>query len=300
MAMYGRMFSIGRNESYDRGLRLFDQGLYEAAIPELEKVVDISDQDNTILVRLANFYLAECWSFLGSYALGQRLFERSTACFHEALARNPGYADLHCKLATVYYLDNNFTEADKELDVALAINPKYGKALVQSCLCKYQLGQPDAAIAAVTKAVESNPPLDHQKFEEGLAVHNAGDYNTALSIFSGLIVSDIDEVAYHARLGADFFKRGMLDEASAEFESAIRINSTYADLHNSLGVTYHSAGKYAFAAAEFRKALTINPNYDEAGINLDLSLNAAAEAGESVVHLELIDDEFAGERGSTI
>jgi len=35
MSMLGRMFGFGRNEHYDKGLRLFDQGRFEDAIAEL-------------------------------------------------------------------------------------------------------------------------------------------------------------------------------------------------------------------------------------------------------------------------
>jgi tetratricopeptide (TPR) repeat protein len=297
MALYGRMLTIRRNEDYDRGLRLFDQGLYEAAIPELEKVMASQSQLNPVLVKLASFYLAEAWSFLGSYAIGQRLFERSAYCFEEALKRNNGYADLHNKLASVYYLQDRIDEADRELDAALRINPQYARALVASGLCKYRQGKTDLAFEQVAKAVECDSTLDNDNYKGGTAAHLSGDFESAMDLFSLLVVTDIDDVAYHARLGADFFRRGMLDEASDEFEKALQINPDYADLHNSLGMTYYSAGKFKHAVVEFRRALEINPSYEEARSNYELSVFAAGGLEKPSVNLQLIDDQSADDHG---
>ena len=35
MSMLGRMLGFGRNEHYDKGIRLFDQGMYEETVAEL-------------------------------------------------------------------------------------------------------------------------------------------------------------------------------------------------------------------------------------------------------------------------
>jgi tetratricopeptide (TPR) repeat protein len=285
--MFGRMISPGRNDDYDRGLRYFDQGLYEAAIPELDLA---TESDNKVLVRLANFYLAECWSYLASYAMGQRLFDRAAECFEAALKRNPGYADLHCKLSAVYYLKDRIEEADRELGIALSINPRYARALVQAGLCKYRLGSPGLGIQMIQQAVELDPILAGESYKRGCEAHMDGDFSEAANHFSLVIVADIDEVAYHARLGADYFRRGLLEAASTEFENAVQINPNYADLHNSLGMTYHSAGKYLLAVSEFKKALAINPLYEDAKCNLQLSSEAAEEAGETIVNLEMVDD----------
>ena len=39
MSMLGRMFSFGRNEHYDKGIRLYDQGLFAEAIVELNQAL---------------------------------------------------------------------------------------------------------------------------------------------------------------------------------------------------------------------------------------------------------------------
>jgi tetratricopeptide (TPR) repeat protein len=298
MAMYGRIIPMGRNDDYDRGLRLFDQGLYEAAIPELEKVIDSGGPENTLAVRLAAFYLAECWSFLGSYALGQQLTDRAATCFQEALKRNPSYADLHCKLGSVYVVLEKITEADEEFVAALAINPDYARALVEHGLCQYRLGNPVAGFASVTSGFEKDPSLSVVHYQLGKAAHEGNDFGSALAEFALLTVTDIDDIAYHSRLGSDFFRRGMLDQASRAFEKAVELNPDYADLHNSLGMTYHSSGKYGLALEEFKKALEINPSYVDALNNFALSAAAAKEFAEVPVHLELVQDGPSGRRNS--
>ena len=296
--MYGRMFSVGRNKDYDHGLRLFDQGLYEAAILELEKVIALPDDQDAMLVKLANFYLAESWSFLGSYALGQRLLTRAASCFEEALKRNPGYADLHYKLSTVYLQQDKPSEADAEVDLALEINPRFAKALIQSGVCKYKLGEPAKAIEAIAKGVQCDISMNNEVSRQGFTAHRLGHFDLAQQHFAHLITNETDEVAYNARLGADFFRRGMLDEASLAFEKALDISPNYADLHNSLGMTYHSAGKSDLAIKEFNKALDINPNYEEAKRNLELASLSAGISPQPKVHLELVEDSAGDEQSS--
>ena len=75
MSMLGRMFGFGRNEDYDRGLRYFDQGLYEQAIEELEKVVAEESRSDPLSRRLATFYVAESYSNLGSLALQKQAYD---------------------------------------------------------------------------------------------------------------------------------------------------------------------------------------------------------------------------------
>ena len=88
MSMLGRMFGFGRNERYDRGLRYFDQGLYEQAVDELSSVVaDDSDADS-LSRRLAKFYVAEAYSNLGVSALQKQSYEKAREFLSKALELN--------------------------------------------------------------------------------------------------------------------------------------------------------------------------------------------------------------------
>ena len=93
MSMLGRLFGFGRNEHYDRGLRLFDQGLFEDAIGELSQAPWNSPDELTD--RLSSFYIAEAYANLGTSALQAQQYAQAREALGKALAINPNYADLH-------------------------------------------------------------------------------------------------------------------------------------------------------------------------------------------------------------
>src|SRR5205814_821331 len=94
MSMLGKMLGLGRSEHYDRGIRMFDQSLYEEAIVEFGRVVESPERD-AVSERLALFYTAEAHASLGHRALKRGAWERALAHYEKALAIHPQYADLH-------------------------------------------------------------------------------------------------------------------------------------------------------------------------------------------------------------
>ena len=62
--MLGKMLGFGRNENYDKAIRLFDQGLYEEAIEGFSRPEPAGKRD-ALTERLARFYTAEAHANLG-------------------------------------------------------------------------------------------------------------------------------------------------------------------------------------------------------------------------------------------
>src|SRR5437660_972439 len=98
MSILGKMLGFGRNEHYDRAIRLFDQGLYEEAI-EAFGLSRATGRKDPLTDRLALFYTAEAHANLGQAALKRASWERAETQFREALKIHPHYADLHFNLA---------------------------------------------------------------------------------------------------------------------------------------------------------------------------------------------------------
>ena len=93
MSMLGRMFGLGRNEHYDKGIRFFDQGLFAEAVTELKQAG--AKNPDELTERLSSFYVAESYAGLGSAALGAGRYADAQTAFAAALAINPHYADRH-------------------------------------------------------------------------------------------------------------------------------------------------------------------------------------------------------------
>jgi tetratricopeptide (TPR) repeat protein len=77
----------------------------------------------------------------------------------------------------------------------------------------------------------------------------------------------------HNNLGNALMQMRRLPEATAEFETALRILPTYADARYSLGVALEkSPGRLSEAIAEFETTLREEPGYLNAHIELGLTL----------------------------
>src|SRR2546425_3950389 len=134
MSMLGKMLGFGRNEQYDRAIRLFDQGLYDEAIESFANVHRNGYRD-PLTERLALFYSAESHANLGHGAVKHGAWDRAEEHFRAALAIHPQYADLHFSLALVLRRKLEFDAALQELDAALEINPRFAKAHFHHGLC---------------------------------------------------------------------------------------------------------------------------------------------------------------------
>jgi tetratricopeptide (TPR) repeat protein/tRNA A-37 threonylcarbamoyl transferase component Bud32 len=80
----------------------------------------------------------------------------------------------------------------------------------------------------------------------------------------------------HVNLGIALYEKGLLDEAIAEYQEAIRIKEDYAEAHNNLGVALAEKGRLDQAITEYQEAIRIKGGYAEAHNNLG---NALAEKG---------------------
>ena len=273
MSMLGRMFGLGRNEHYDKGIRLFDQGLFAEAVAELNLAARQNPDEMT--ERLASFYLAESHASLGTAALDTENYPAARTAFAAALAINPHYADLHFQAGRAARADADNSAALAAFDAALTVNPRYAKALFYRGLSLYALDRPAEALTSVQSAVAADGAFAVSPYEEAAAAHDCGDYSTAMALLARIAETDIDDITFHSRLGADLYRRGMYAESVAEFEKALALNSNYADLHNSHAIALTALERYADAIAAFHRALSLNPKYADARTNLALTLRAA-------------------------
>ena len=277
--MWGRMLGLGRSEHYNQAIRLFDQGLYEPAIASFRAA--LNERTDPLSQRLARFYLAEAHTALALSSLDKGAHDRAEAEILESIGINPGYADLHFHLGRARLGKGDFAGALAALRRALEINPRYAKALLQLGITLYASGDRGGGLRRVEEALALDEAFNKVPLADARAADARGDTDTALAYLKRIAETDVDDIAFHARLAVDLFRRGMLSEAAEEFRQALAINPNYADLRNQLGVTLFSAGRDGEAEAEFREALHINGRYVEAHVNLGLVLQRQGRAGEA-------------------
>ena len=270
MSMLGKMLGFGRNEQYDRAIRLFDQGLYEEAIDAFQKARK-NDKQDPLTERLALFYTAEANANLGNRELKRGVWDRAEQFFRAALAIHPHYADLHFNLGLTLRKRQQYEEAMKSMQNALEINPRFAKAHYYSGLTQYAFGERDQGIQSIKLALELEPAFDTEAVENGLTAHKSEGYETALAAFEAGAATEVDDIQFHFRLGDDLYRRGMMDDAVEEYRMALELNPNYVDIRNHLGLALMASGRPKEAVTEFDRAISGHPGFSEAWVNLGIA-----------------------------
>ena len=92
-------------------------------------------------------------------------------------------------------------------------------------------------------------------FQPRLRLGGQGKLDEAIAEYRTAIRLQPDYATLHDNLGAALERQGKLDEAIAEYRTAIRIQPDFANAHNNLGTRLYWQGKLDEAIAEYRAAI---------------------------------------------
>ena len=111
----------------------------------------------------------------------------------------------------------------------------------------------------------------------------------AVAIFCNWPIADKQHMrsVTHYNLGNELFGVGRLDEAIAEFRTAIELDRDNAFATHNLGAARAGQGDLEAAVVQYRKALAINPSYVQAHFNLGRSLLELEDAAGAIEHFEV-------------
>ena len=91
----------------------------------------------------------------------------------------------------------------------------------------------------------------------------------------------------HYNVGNAYMQKGQIDEAIAQYQTALELNSNYADAHNNLGNALLKKGRLDEAIAQYRKTLDINPNLAETRTNLGNTLFRKRQLGAAIEQYQM-------------
>lgn len=111
----------------------------------------------------------------------------------------------------------------------------------------------------------------------------------AISEFKLAIQYDHQFGEAYLNLGEAFLRRGGVEEAVSILEKGVKVAPEYADMWQKLGMSYLQSRSYKKALEAFRRALKINPSYDEPLFSVSLCLIEVMVKG--VKKKELPDEE---------
>lgn len=301
MSTIGKGLGNGRDESFDKAVRAYEAGEFEAAI-KLFKVC-LSSDPNVSTRERAKSYLAGALGKLARRAVEQRYWDHALIFLDEAVVLRPAFAELRMMRAEVFESLNRTEDRMFEIRFALDMNPLYGLAVLHDGILQYEKGDRVDGIERIWESVKCDPRLKTDAFNDAMSLHAEGEHVRALARFKDVqpvqftnpeeIVREADGQAHEGRWrdAEESYRRALdlapkfadvrckhgqalleldeIDQAIAEFREAISINEKYADGYAYLGISLRSAGLEPEALDAFRAALKVDPEHAVAKVEVE-------------------------------
>ncbi len=153
------------------------------------------------------------------------LWHDSETLYHDALGKNDRSVVMHYNLAVLEHRRGNRSEALAQYQKALAIDPRYAKALSNLGILYNEEGKTDKALEQLHLAIQAD--------------------------------SDLPDP--HNTIGSMLMDLGNVDGAIAEFRNAIAVRETFAQAHINLGAALGRKELYEDALREYKRAFELAP-----------------------------------------
>lgn len=229
------------------------------------------------LYALAYAGLADSYNVLGIHSASppKEMFPKAKAAAVKALEIDDTLAEAHTSLAFVLHrFDWAWTEAEREFQRALALNPDY--ATIHHWYGNYlmTMGRQVEAMEEMKLAQRLDPLSLIIDGNIGNLLYFMRRYDRAIKHFQKMLEMDANFYGTHSNLGCVYEQKGMYGEAIAEFEKALMLDDNLST-RAWLGHAYAIAGKISEAQGvindlrERAKSRYISP-YDMAMIYIGL------------------------------
>lgn len=134
------------------------------------------------------------------------------------------------ELGTVYFIQENYAEAEKAYSQAIARHPDYASALISLGRLKIAQKNFDGAIEALAQAVKVQPTSPQANYFLGEAYLQIKKGSVAVSYLNEAIKLDpVGMADAHLRLGTLYNAVGMKDKAASEYEQFLKKKPDYPD-----------------------------------------------------------------------
>jgi tetratricopeptide (TPR) repeat protein len=194
--------------------------------------------------------LAYCWLPLAwyGYLSPSATFPHAKAAIIRALSLDDSLAEARTSLAFVkLYYDRDWPGAEHEFRRAIDLNPNYANGHHWYSEFLSLIGRHTQAIAESERARELDPLSNIINTWVGSRYFSARQYDKALEAYRNAIEMDPNFVPARLVLGQEYEQKGMLQEAIAEFEKAVRLGGGSSVYAASLAHAFAVAGRRAEA-----------------------------------------------------
>jgi tetratricopeptide (TPR) repeat protein len=171
--------------------------------------------------------LADCYNMLGDYDVipPGTAFTKSRAAALHAIAIDNSNAEAHASLGFAeMHHSRNWHEAEKEFELAIALNPSCSNAHHWYALCLTTQSRFDEAQSHMKEALSLDPLSLIVRTNAAWVLYFAHEYDRAVDICTEVLQLDSTFVPAHIKLGWAYEQTGRFADAQDEFQKALAIS----------------------------------------------------------------------------
>jgi len=150
--------------------------------------------------------------------------DEAAELYKTILQTSPDVPEVHQNLGSIYSQKKDFLAAEAAYLKALELRP--GNADITAALAGVyrESGQPDKAMALMTKAAGENPNDAKAQFNKGIYLLNANQSEEAIKAFEAAIAADPTMPEAYFRLGTLMVGQNKIPEAIAHLEKYVSLS----------------------------------------------------------------------------
>ncbi len=277
------------NSQFWKGYSFQSLKMYDRAIDEYQKALEIDDFDIAVYINLGQVYTYK------------KKFDEAIGIINKGLTFSPKNISLLISLSDAYRYKGIILKDQALIDKSWRILERVYKANSEdldtlSRVASYHINHSkdyNKATQCLEKYMSINPNISHPYHLFGLMYKRRGMVDEAIKWFSRAIKINPNLDSVYDNLGLLFFKKEMYDDATLMFQKALSIDSKNQDYHFNLSVAVNKrkikrndeilAGEFPstllelFERGDLEKALTfINRAITKNPHDSDLILNKGA------------------------
>jgi tetratricopeptide (TPR) repeat protein len=275
------------------------QARYPEAISNLEKIVE--QEPSVDLAQLSNYLVGQIYLYdLGDTEKAKEEFKKTKEInqaseFAQYVDKqtDPAIAEQYLvigfnllKQAYFMSMPEKYSEALKNFDRALAIDPKDALSYAGKSLIYLWLGEREKALETSKKSVRLMPNNEVVSVNLAYVYIELGMIDEAIAELKRLVALKPKTWQAYYNLGFAYIVKNEFAEAANAFEQSGKANPYSARILNNQGWCMWKLGKYAEAIHLFERALFAEPQFQDALFNLGLIYKASGKYSEAKAKLD--------------
>ena len=239
----------------DYGRKLEDAGLFDRAINQYKRILDIFPDSEEALI-----HLAVAHGKVGDPATAEKHFNK-------ILELNPDSAIARANLGGIYLTRQQYARAKNEFDKAIKLSANDAALYFQRAMTEKKLHQMEQSLEDLNRAIFLQPDFLNAYFQRGLCLLKLNKIKMSLSDFDIVIAKKPGFTPAYKGRGIAKLQLGMYNESIIDLTTALERSPSDLELYSNRGLAYSALGSFAFAIADFENALELRPKKDPGVLN---------------------------------